>query len=343
MLNFNKEQLYFLISAIAGKFINFNSKKKNFKSILVIKLDEIGDMAYSLHIFEYLNSEFNNIPITVLCKPFVKPLVENIPNVKSIIHDIPYRNKFDLIIELRGNWQTLFYAIKNKPKMRLDRGTVRVFNKFTGKKLHEIYTNYEIIKPLLKNKTEFKYPKINIDIKSIEYTEKFITENNLNNYAVLHCGARKVLRQWGTANYAAILKILINKYNLQIVFAGTEEDEIVINNIIALSNADAIICTKNFSLLNFAYLTQKAKIFIGNESGPLHIAALMDTPLIGIYGPGIKDVFYPIGKKSRVLHHILDCNPCDQINCVRPQNPCINLVTVKEVGDKIDELLSIND
>ena len=338
---FNKEQFYFLASALVSWFINFIKPKKLVHSILVIKLDEIGDMVYALHVFEHLKIQYPDAPITLLCKPFVKPLVQNTPSISHIIHQIPVSEKFDLVVELRGNWDTMKYAIDKMPNRRLDRGTVRFLNKLKGGQKHEVITNFEVIKSLLPKGTIPFTPEIKLDQNSKAFVEEFILDKKLKNFAVIHCGARRKLRQWPVEKFSSLIKILIEKYNLQIVFAGTEEDEPVINEIIKLSKVEAVVCTRNFSLLHFACLVQKAKLFVGNESGPLHIAAVMKTPLVGIYGPGVPGVFYPIGDKSKVVHHILDCNPCDQVQCVRRENPCINLVTLLEVEQNISEILSV--
>lgn len=338
---FNSEQFYFLISAFVSRVINFIKPVKPVQTILVIKWDEIGDMVYALHVFDHLQHQFPKATITLLCKPFVKPLVQNHPAISGIINQIPENEKFDLIVELRGNWKTLGYAWRKMPNVRLERGTVRLKNKLSGGQKHEVITNFEIIKPLLNEETESLTPKIYSDTDSVRHVDDFINKNLLTQYAVIHCGARRKLRQWPVQNFAALIKILTEKYKFQIVFAGTEEDEPTINEIIKLSKEEATVCTRNFSLLHFAELVKKAALFIGNESGPLHIAAVMGTPLVGIYGPGVPDVFYPIGPKSRVVHHVLDCNPCDQVHCVRPENPCINLVTLMEVEEKIEEIITL--
>lgn len=338
---FNSEQFYFLISAFVSRFINFIKPTKPVQTILVIKWDEIGDMVYALHVFDHLKHQFHEAPLTLLCKPFVKPLVQNHPAISNIIHQIPEKEKFDMIVELRGNWKTLGYALQKMPNVRLDRGTVRLRNKLSGGQKHEVLTNFEIIKPLLPQGTEPLTPKIYSDIDSAVQVDDFIDKNNLTQFAVIHCGARRQLRQWPVHNFSTLVKILNEKYKLQIVFAGTEEDEPTINEIIKLNGVEAIVCTRNFSLMHFTELVKRAGLFIGNESGPLHIAAVMGTPLVGIYGPGVPHVFYPIGLKSKVVHHVLECNPCDQIHCVRPENPCINLVTLIEVEEKIAELITL--
>jgi ADP-heptose:LPS heptosyltransferase len=92
-------------------------------------------------------------------------------------------------------------------------------------------------------------------------------------------------------------------------------------------------------LRDFAALCQKARVFVGNESGPMHIAAASQIPTIGLFGPGEPPIFAPHGKKATYIHHKLECNPCDQIHCIYPENPCINRISVAEVKEKIVELL----
>jgi len=339
--NFNKEQFYFLVSALVSRFIHFIKLSKSVNSILVIKWDEIGDMVYALHVFNHLKIQYPDAKITLVCKEFVTPLVQHNSAIDYIRHELPKNEKFDLIVELRGNWDTLRYALFNLPNRRVDRGTVRLANKLKGGQKHETITNFEIVEPLLAIGTHNLIPHITIDENSEKYAQAFIAQHQLNKFAVFHCGARRILRQWPLENFAKLAIFLKENYDFKIVFAGTMEDEQAINEIISLGKLDAIVCTKNFSLLHFASLVKNASLFIGNESGPLHIAATVNTPLVGIYGPGVKDIFYPIGKQSLVVHHVLDCNPCDQIHCVRPENPCINLVTLFEVETKIEQLLGI--
>ena len=334
-----KEQWYFMASAITNRFIRTIKRESEPKSILVIKLDEIGDMVYAIPVFAQLKERFPQSEITLWCKPFVKPLVQNNSAIDHFIHQTPDNIKFDLIVELRGNWETLKYALSHMPKRRLDRGEVRIKNKLKGEQKHEWITNFEIIKPLLASGSKPLWPEIVVDDTTKTDVDLFLQQNNLTNYAVLHCGARRKLRQWSSRNFAALANTLFTKYKLTPVFAGTEEDEGVIDEIIKLGHLDAVKCLKDFSLVHFAELTRRSKLFVGNESGPLHIATVMKIPVVGIYGPGIKDIFYPIGEQSRVVHHVLECNPCDQIHCVRPDSPCIDLATLAEVEGMVEELL----
>ncbi len=181
-LKLNKEQFYFFASALISGFINFIKPKKPVQSILVIKLDEIGDMVYALHILEHLKNQYPDAPITLLCKPFVKPLVQNNPAISNIIHEIPLTSKFELIVELRGNWDTLKYALRKMPFKRLDRGTVRLNNKLHGGQKHEVITNFEVIESLLPKGTTPLVPKIICDENSKEFVYEFIIEKKASKF-----------------------------------------------------------------------------------------------------------------------------------------------------------------
>lgn len=338
----HKEQFYYLISAGVGRITRIIRGRKDPDKILVIKWDEIGDMVYAIPVLDQLKERFPNAKITLWCKPFVQPLVQHHPAVDQLVQEAPEQEHFPLIVELRGNWSTLKYSLLHQPAAIYERGTVRFANKLGGGQKHEWYTNFEIIRPLLHRVSAPVWPQIHIDEESRGFTGRFIQSHQLSRYVVLHAGARKKLRQWPVVHFAALANILSKTHQMQLVFAGTEEDEPVIEQIIQTGHLNAVVCTRGFSLLHFAALVEKAALFVGNESGPLHIAAAMKTPLVGIFGPGVKEVFYPIGAHSAVVHHVLDCNPCDQEHCVRPENPCIQLATIEEVVAATEKVLGIN-
>ncbi len=92
-------------------------------------------------------------------------------------------------------------------------------------------------------------------------------------------------------------------------------------------------------LLSFFAFIQRASLYVGNESGPLQLADIAAVPLVAIYGPGVPDVFYPISSRSKVLHEILPCNPCDQVTCAQPQDRCIDRIELTSVKMAVDEVL----
>lgn len=337
----SREQFLYFSSSILSKVQNIGKNPAKFKSpeILIIKLDEIGDMATATHVFEHLKNEHPDSTITLLCKPIVKSLVENDPNLSNIITSVGEWNKsYELLIDLRGTWKTFFKSIRYWPKMRFDRGTVRWKNKKSGGQTHEVLTNFNVIKPLI-NSDNITPPNLYPSVEDEKYADSFVSDTGMDKFAIIHAGARRALRRWDPANYAELCTFLREQYKLSVVLAGGEEDINVNEKIQSLCSYKLHSIAGENSLLQFAALAKKATLFIGNESGPLHIAAATKIPVIGLYGPGVKDVFYPYGDNTKVLHQILECNPCDQINCIYPDNPCINRTTVNEVKLELANLL----
>jgi heptosyltransferase-3 len=334
-----KENYLYLFNTFFSRWINLGKNKQTFipKNILCIKYDEIGDMAACTHVFSLLKKRYPNAFIHVITKEYCAPLLKNNPNIHQISTSInDWNKKYDLIVELRGTWKSLWKTLQYYPKMRLDRGTVRW--KQRGNQPHETITNYRIIEPILNgipNETPTFFP----GDENYKKVEAFIENNQLENFCVLHVGARSVLRRWTNDGFATIADWLYENRGLKIVFAGTVSEENQIQEITNKMRSPFALFTRNFYLLDLAAMLQKASLFLGNESGPLQIADGMQTPIVGLFGPGVTNVFYPQNKNAGIIHHVLNCNPCDQIHCVNPSYTCMQRISIEEVKSKIEEIL----
>ncbi len=307
-------------------------------TILCIKWDEIGDMAACTHVFELLKKRFPESKIDVITKKYSAGLLENNPYINQVFTDLSAWNKrYDMVVELRGTWSTLFKTFRYYPRLRFDRGEIRMQQR--GQQLHETITNYKIIAPVLGGIENCK-PTLYPSEKNIEKINQFVAENGLTNFCVIHAGARRQLRRWTDAGFAHTADWLIQEKGMQVVFAGIEEEENQIQKITEMMQQKAVLFTRNFDLLDLAELCKRASLFIGNESGPMQIADVMETPLLGLFGPGVKDVFYPRNPKAAIIHHVLECNPCDQVHCVHAENTCMQRITEAEVRLKIAEILN---
>ncbi|MFA9214510.1 MAG: glycosyltransferase family 9 protein [Candidatus Methylacidiphilales bacterium] len=339
-----KEKAIYGASVILSKLINGKRNINAFtpKKIVCIKLDEIGDLCYCLHVFDLLKQAYPNAQITVLCKPFAVNLLANNPNIHlatSLWSDIT--DNYDTIIDLRGNWKSIFHAILNMPKIRLDRGTIRLRNKKAGKHPHEVITNLQIISPLLKEIPEQLLPKIYIANETNNKVIDYLKNEYIQKFVVFHTGARKKLRQWSQQNFAQLAIYLKNNFDFEILFVGDSSDVEYINEIQQLINFKTHNTAGLFNLVELASLIKKSELYVGNESGPLCIAAISGAKTLGLFGPGEPNVFYPYGTHTAYIHHVLSCNPCDQIKCVNPTNTCMQMITQNEVIIACNKLLSL--
>ncbi|MFM7015320.1 MAG: glycosyltransferase family 9 protein [Bacteroidota bacterium] len=324
-------------SILLSKLINRRKKLEKLKieSVLVIRQDEIGDMCYSTHAFSLLKKQYPNAKITVWCKPAAAALIQHDPNIDIIINDDkPEGNKYDLLIDLRGKWAGIFYALLNTPRYRLERGIVRLKNK--GHQPHESETIYQIIQPAI-GELPFELPQLYASALEFNQATDFINENNLDHFAILHTQVKKQLRQWPEERFAEIAIYLKEKHSLSIVFCGDKSEVAGIERVQKLIPFTTHCSAGKLSLGGFKSLCERASLFIGNDSSPLHIASLSGVPALGLFGPGQSDTFYPLGKKSGLLHHILPCHPCTQVKC-KQEIPCMQRISVAEVREKIEEI-----
>lgn len=84
-----------------------------------------------------------------------------------------------------------------------------------------------------------------------------------------------------------------------------------------------------------------ARLFIGNDSGPAHYAALLSKPTFVLWGPGNFDRIHPVGADVTIFKKDINCRPCRQVGalCQRGSNDCLKWITVDEVAEKVEERL----
>lgn len=300
-------------------------------------MDEIGDLVTALPVFYTLHNLYPDAKQTLVCKGFNNAFFKYLDYLECI-NDFAevVENDYDLIVDLRGDEQTRKYALKHRPKLRLDRGSVRLFNKFNGGQKNEIDTNLQIIESLT-TENPSQSNRIVLSDKEHEKVDEYIVHQNADPFVILHLGARDRSRRWPADRFASIITHINKRYQMPCILVGGPDDQDV--NMECLSqvvNKNNFNVVGEFDLLEYAALCDRAALFIGNESGPLHIAAAMNTPTIALFGPGVKDVFYPKNDKSVIHHYFLSRGHKKQTL----ENSTIFNITVDEVIKSVDKQLT---
>lgn len=279
--------------------------------ILVVKLDEIGDMANALHVFPLLKERFPDSRLELLCKPMNLSLVRHFDEINAIHTDPAILDEhFDIRIDLRGHSGSLKAAKKDSGALYLGRGMVRLRNKFSGGQKHEIATNREIIsrlwgnQPVSESMPSFRYSK-----PEEEKVYSWLKERNIKKYAVLHTGARDLARRWPADRFGILCKHLKDQWGMKVLIGGGPDEQEEVNQFIQSHASHALNLCGLFNLNEFAFLCSQAEIFIGNESGPMHLSWISGCPTLALFGPGVPHIFYPLGDANRVIHHFQGHQP----------------------------------
>lgn len=92
-------------------------------------------------------------------------------------------------------------------------------------------------------------------------------------------------------------------------------------------------------MLELEALLKHAAIYIGNDSGPSHLAAAVGVPCVVIFGPGDSERYCPRGKNTvQIVRHSVDCAPCYLEHC--SHHTCMRSLQFDTVKGKIDEIIS---
>jgi heptosyltransferase III len=154
---------------------------------------------------------------------------------------------------------------------------------------HELEYNLDLLDELKCKRIKDIVPKINVDKKTIDAVKRKLFEKGIDlskDIVIFHPGTLDSAKTWGVANFAKLIEIIDNNKscNINILVTGTKSDNYILNKLESLIGKKVIVI-KDLSLKEFAALCKKARLFISNSTGPIHIAASVGTFCIGFYSP----------------------------------------------------------
>lgn len=108
--------------------------------------------------------------------------------------------------------------------------------------------------------------------------------------------------------------------------------------------ADAVIDGVDFDLAELRALMDRAALFIGGDSGPLHVAGTTAVPIVGLYGPTLAARSAPWRPARLVTESLevpdLPCRPCDQRHCVPGDFRCLGMIAPAQVAEAAGRALA---
>lgn len=185
-------------------------------------------------------------------------------------------------------------------------------------------------------------PIIPVSEEDRKAVDRMLMEHKLDGrtpFVVIHPGtSRKTLyKRWSPLYYATLADLLIERLGARILWTWGPGERDTVEVIVAAMRYTSVIAD-GVNLRQLAELFRRAALFIGSDSGPMHIACLVNTPAVVIYGPTDPVVNAPYQyNRAMVLRKDVSCNPCRIRDCRRLF--CMNAVTPDEVFTAAEELL----
>jgi len=158
-----------------------------------------------------------------------------------------------------------------------------------------------------------------------------------NPYVVIHPAALMATKRWDAQRFAAIARQLMSRGLTVVLTCGPGEESVARE---VGKDLTGSIVVASPSIPELAELIRGARLYIGNDSGPTHLAAAVGTPTVAVWGSSDSRRWRPWRVESRVVQNPFECNPCPGYRCLVADSPlCIESVTVEQVAAAVNELL----
>ena len=135
-------------------------------------------------------------------------------------------------------------------------------------------------------------------------------------------------KMWPIKHFAKLIDELAPVASIVLIGAGSEHD--TEREIIKQTNQKPISLVGKTDIVELAAILKKMKLYITNDSGPMHLATALGTPTIALFGPTSPEETRPLGKEIEVVYHQADCSPCWKRECPTDHR-CMQSITVGEV------------
>ncbi len=143
---------------------------------------------------------------------------------------------------------------------------------------------------------------------------------------------------WPGRKFSRLAELLVKKHGVTILLFGSENERDILQEIVENAGGGVLNLAGRTDLKESAALISLCRVFVANDSGPLHLAAALEVPVIGLYGSTDPRATGPRGKKVTVIYKAVDCSPCLLRKCPTDFK-CMERITPEEVMDKINFLL----
>ena len=348
----------------------FHRKKiPKYNHILIIQLWGIGETILTLPSIKALREKYKKSDIDILVTNRNKDIFYNNRNINNI--KVLKLNPFSIKFFILKNWRKYDLVIDMEEYLNVS--SIIAF--FTGKerigyshglranlytetvdyndKQHTVQTFFDLLKPLGIKKSVDKLLNLDYSKSDKKNVDNLLKKYNIGKKGFLvgfGVGAAESAksRMWPKERFAELADKLIKKYNAKIILIGSNEEKKLIDQLQNLTenrnntlNVAGLINTREMF-----YLISLCKLFIGNDSGPMHVAAAQGVKTIGLFGCNLPIRFKPFGKNNYHVYKKNNQNACINVHkgevgeCkYGMENACVKKIQVEDVASLIDKVI----
>jgi len=325
-------------------------------NILIFSFSHIGDAVLSTAVIEPLQEHFPDSRVSILVGPKAQEIFRGDDRISEIIiYDnrglhAGFNGKLRLIKELRARRFDLVVDLRDSLWSRFIGGTRwgvpssrRLKTRY--RKLHAVDRYLDIL-----GARDVKFRDAAPGIRVLDFERQaasnFLSRKGVADYDMLigiHLGGGWPYKLWPVERFAALGDLVSRNYGAKVlVFAGPDEESLQRDMFESMEFLPILV--KDVGLRELAALINQCRLYIGNDTGPMHMAAAVGTRVIAIFGPTDADRTGPYGSEHIVISEEIDCSPCHPGRrpggCKRGSCLAMEAVSFEQVAEVVESALN---
>jgi ADP-heptose:LPS heptosyltransferase len=346
-------------------------KESTQQHILILRLDAIGDTILFSGCLQHIRKKYPEAHIAIVVRDYVQALLQYCTFIDEIIPwsektfrwNPLYRLSFMRRIATQ-RCDVLLYPLWTQTQDGND-----MCQLLHSKQLYVFSGENSLHSQCFKNATVAEVPQnvvleyerykyllhaMNIEVENEEIfpavfsspdvrrkIDVLFAHNIQQTFVVIAPGAGTQNRIWATHKWVEVINRVIEETRYDVFLLGGKNDTALCEKIFLLSNNARITnVAAQFSLPEVSEIIRRAAIYIGSETGMVHIAAATGTPTVCIIGGGHFGRFFPYGntEKNKIVYKQMDCYNCNWI-CKYETTRCIEEISTDAVWNEVERML----
>lgn len=300
--------------------------------ILIIKPSSLGDVVHALPTVNLIRQRFPEANISWLINDTLGSLLTHCPIIDEVIgfprHQyarLPalvrrlHQSRFDIVIDLQGLLRSGVISWLTRAPRRIGLSDAREGARFFYSEIVDVPCAHAVDRYMLAAR------HLGCEAGPIEFPLGVSEQIKSEGFIAIHPSARWKTKLWGAESYRALAEQLPRE---RIIFTGSSSETDWIGRLAQGYSSQA----GKTDLFQLAELYRRCAVVISNDSGPMHVAAAVGTPVVAIFGPTDPALTGPYGDQHVVLRAGIPCSPCFKGHCTnRVHMECMKLITVEQV------------
>ena len=183
-----------------------------------------------------------------------------------------------------------------------------------------------------------KNASIPVDPEAFASVESFLVEKELSGRPLLaiHPGGRHWFKRWPPDRFGRLALWWHQAKGGAVILVSTPHENTLADSVRSAVPPEVKVSSFRGTVPELHALFSRADLFVGNDSGPLHLTRSAGAPVLGFFGSTLPAVWGPLkGPSTRMLYHPMPCSPCDHTGCTMGESNCLRQITVEESIDLI--------